>query len=744
MTHSVPLDQNIDPAPPKRRLTVTPAVELGVLALAVAVAFTTYLLLVREASLERLIAPGLIALLLVANILPGVALMVLFGRRVARRRAARSPIGGEGRLHVRLVVLFSAMATVPMLLVAIFASLLFQYGVQFWSSDRARGMLENSSTLAREIYQNEVDRVASETRAMSGDLAGDLQVWSSDSREFSRALFLQTFRRELSEAMIFRRDEVDPLVVLNPYDRPLRTVITPPMIAAVDRGATFVIVKSADRTGALVPLAFGTNTYLYAARVFDDQLSSQLQRGNAILADYRALQARSRSLQLRFNAALLAISLLIVGIAVWIALQVADRLVAPVGELVDAARRVEGGDLTARVAAPRTRDEVGTLASAFNQMTGRLQQQNTALVTANDQLESRRALIEAVMSGVSAGVVSIDGGGVIRIANRSARTLLGAGDDGLVGRSLAAVAPELADLVRDGTREEIVQLADRGEPRTLAVRIARADAGPILTFDDITQQLNDQRRAAWSDVARRIAHEIKNPLTPIQLAAERLQRRYGKTVEAGDTTFARLTETIVRQVGDLRRMVDEFSSFARMPKPVFRREALVDIVNQAVFLHEVAHPAIRFGVVHDDPGPALVCDRRQLGQAFTNIVKNAAEAIEATGRGQGAVTVTIAGTEDNQVVVLIEDDGIGLPPERDRIVEPYVTTRARGTGLGLAIVKKIVEEHCGTMDFTDRPGGGTALTIAFDAATLRTMNTEDDPSSTGSDRPLADLPYDRT
>ena len=363
-------------------------------------------------------------------------------------------------------------------------------------------------------------------------------------------------------------------------------------------------------------------------------------------------------------------------------------------------------------------------------MTGRLQQQNAALLTANDQLDSRRALIEAVMGGVSAGVVSVAPDRTVRIMNRSAMDLLGV-DASPVGRPLASVAPELDRLV-DGTgRETVTQVQAGAEQRTLAVRIARVDAGPILTFDDVTQQLHNQRLAAWSDVARRIAHEIKNPLTPIQLAAERLQRRYGKNVEAGDTTFARLTDTIVRQVGDLRRMVDEFSSFARMPKPSFREEPLVDIARQTLFLHEVAHPAIAFRLVHDEPGPILVCDRRQIGQALTNVVKNAVEAIEAKGEG-GAVTMTLTQTP-GRVTVDVADTGVGLPPERERIVEPYMTTRARGTGLGLAIVKKIVEEHIGTMEFFDREGGGTVVRITFDAAALAEFDVAEEVASDPAD-----------
>ncbi|PTW43527.1 phospho-acceptor domain-containing protein [Sphingomonas faeni] len=305
------------------------------------------------------------------------------------------------------------------------------------------------------------------------------------------------------------------------------------------------------------------------------------------------------------------------------------------------------------------------------------------------------------------------------------------------------VAPELDAMLDGGDREAIVEVGQGSEVRTLAVRIARPATGPILTFDDITQQLLDQRRAAWSDVARRIAHEIKNPLTPIQLAAERLQRRYGGKIEAQDGTFSRLTDTIIRQVGDLRRMVDEFSSFARMPKPVFREESLVDAARQALFLHEVAHPAISFQLVQDDPGLTLVCDRRQIGQALTNIVKNAVEAIETRGEPGGSVTMTLT-NDANTVGIAVADTGIGLPAERDRIVEPYVTTRARGTGLGLAIVKKIIEEHCGTIGFSDRPGGGTLVTMTFDAKALAALDQGASASELAGEGRLDTMTRNRT
>jgi two-component system nitrogen regulation sensor histidine kinase NtrY len=344
--------------------------------------------------------------------------------------------------------------------------------------------------------------------------------------------------------------------------------------------------------------------------------------------------------------------------------------------------------------------------------------------------------MEAVLSGVTAGVISVDENHGIRLINSSAEALLQTGSDSPVGKKLADLAPELDRQLDAHEREEIIQLALRGETRTLAVKTVKVEGGHVLTFDDITDQLIDQRRAAWSDVARRIAHEIKNPLTPIQLAAERLQRRYGAEITSDAPTFERLTGTIVRQVGDLRRMVDEFSSFARMPKPVFREEAVVEIARQALFLHEVAHPEVAFTLEAPDPSPMLVCDRRLLGQALTNIVKNAVEAIEqkkeeerggeaaaaaaAAGQAQERIALRIA-EEGGELSIEVCDTGIGLPADRRNLTEPYMTTRAKGTGLGLAIVKKIIEEHFGRIEFADRPGGGTRVRIVFDAGALERL-----------------------
>jgi two-component system, NtrC family, nitrogen regulation sensor histidine kinase NtrY len=699
-----------------RRRRWLPRVELAVFLLLLLTSIVTYLILSRGQPGQPLLTPPFVAVLLVGNLIPAIGLLVLFGRRIAKAKAAKSPMGGSGRLHVRLVALFSMIASIPVLMMVIFASLLFQYGVEFWYSDRARTMFENANTMAQTFYAEKQGRIVKETELMASDLAFNLQVAPIDSKGFNQNFAYQVYMRELSEAAIVRftpKNGSQSLALVNPYDRPTDNWVPKSVVSQLRATKHTVFQDGGGRMQAITPLPGNPDVYVYAARVSDPQTLAQTKRFSLVLKNYDDLVQRSRRLQLQFNAALLAVTLLIVGLAVWVALNVADRLVKPVGELVDAARRVTAGDLSARVASTGSRDEVGLLTNAFNRMTGRLEAQRREIVEASDLIDRRRAFIEAVLTGVTAGVIAISEDGVVRIMNRSAMDLLET--DNAAGKHLADFAPELDALVKAREREAIVQLPGAGETMTLAVKVSQDEMGHVLTFDDITAQLTDQRRAAWADVARRIAHEIKNPLTPIQLAAERLKRRFAKEIQTDPVTFERLTDTIIRQVGDLRRMVDEFSSFARMPKPIFREEALIDICRQAVFLHEVAHPAIHFTIDVDDPAIRLLCDRRQLGQALTNIIKNGIEAIEEQGEiSTGKISVHASKDSSDVVIVSVSDNGIGLPQERGRLAEPYMTTRARGTGLGLAIVKKIVEEHGGHLHFSDQTGGGSLVTMRFD------------------------------
>ena len=700
----------------------------------------SYAILSREAAPGSMLSPPQIALLLIANLIPAIALMVLLSRRIAMARAAARAIG-TGQLHTRLVALFSVIAAVPTVIVAIFASLLLQSGLEFWFSDRARGMLENTVELAQATYAGEVNRVGDEAVAMASDLSGALRQYPIDSPFFEEYLARQTYQRSLNESAVISIGVNGQVTVLRGIFY-YEGLIDPSQVAvalAQLKGETNAAeVLTQGRIAVLTPLDRANGTYLFVARKASDDFREQIARANGVLTDYRALLEKSRANQLQFNGALLAGALIIVGLAIVTALKLADRLLRPVEELVDAAGRIEEGDLTARVPVMgRAEDEISTLGTAFNRMTGRLQEQTGALMAANQQLDTRRAFMEAVLSSVTAGVIALNANSEVLLTNRTAETLLAQGEDGIEGRQLADVSTELAEFMTGDAREANVLIHSAEGQRTLAVKRMPYADGYVLTFDDITDQLSDQRRAAWSDIARRIAHEIKNPLTPIQLAAERLQRRYGNEVGSDPETFARLTDTIVRQVGDLRRMVDEFSNFARMPKPVFREENVHDIARAALFLHEVAHPGINFSLDPPSGEIRLVCDRRQLGQALTNVVKNAVEAIEARrNRGEDhpegdRIDLTIR-REEEQLVIDLTDTGVGLPLERERLTEPYMTTRVRGTGLGLAIVKKIVEEHLGEIAFLDRAGGGTRVRIAFDADRLAAMATDEPQPGSGA------------
>ncbi|WP_010546329.1 sensor histidine kinase NtrY-like [Sphingomonas elodea] len=738
------LDSPKDWSRPRRAFRL---VEFGVLAIALATPIATFWF-VQGNSKQQLFSPGVAATLLLANLLPYVALIVLIGRRIAINRTARSALEGGGRLHVRLVAVFTLMASVPIVLAVIAASIMFQSGIQLWGSERARGALTSTQALANEGKKLVIENWRGEARQMVSDMLEIAPDVPEQSAVFQDWFLRQTYFRKFFQSVLFRVVDGEHVEALYAYEAPSAPTFTRRVssnVLKVLRNEDSFINYDSEMVWVVTPVNRSKKLFLYVATPNNVEfLNRQNLASDRIGREYSALIARSRALQLQFNAVLFGVALLIVGIATWIALAVADRLVRPVDQLVQAARQVADGDLGARVPTPETIDEIATLGIAFNSMTERLQDQTSALVTANAQLDSRRALIEAVLSGVSAGVIAIGSDHRVRLINASANALLRHKAEDPVGLPLEALAPELEAMLASGEREGIVQIAAGTDARTLAVKVTSDEGGQVFTFDDITQQLNDQRRAAWADVARRIAHEIKNPLTPIQLAAERLQRRYGKQVDQSDGVFARLTETIVRQVGDLRRMVDEFSSFARMPKPMFRRESLLDIARQSMFLHEVAHPALRFTLDAPDPAPTLVCDRRQIGQALTNVVKNAVEAIEArneaaAGAGaelpQGEVQLTIAPEAEGKLVLTLADNGVGLPVERDRIVEPYMTTRSRGTGLGLAIVKKIVEEHCGTIAFADRPGGGTLVTLCFDTAALAGVALTDTPDDAKDARP---------
>jgi len=743
MAKSAPLALDIDSDGQAARSGVWrfAAPEYYTLALIVSIGIATYIFVTGDAQSERLLTPALVAAIMVANLVPAMALIVLIGSRVARSRAVHSMAGGSGRLHVRLVALFSLIAAAPTLLVVIFASLLFQFGVDFWYSDRSRGMFENAAGIAQAFYEDSQKSLGANTIVMAKDLSRYLDDFPIDSDAFNDRYLQQVVLREMNESAIIEigADGIARTpIMMNPDNRTAEGRISSAIVKRLNAGEPVVITRQADRLEAATRLPNRDNVYLYTSRGANTLGLGQFDRANTVLADYNALFDRSQLLQLQFNGALYLGSLLLLALAVIGAIVVADRIVRPLGTLVGAARTAAGGDLSVRVTPTARNDEIAVLTRAFNRMTEQLQGQTSALVSVNEQLEARRNFIEAVLSGVTSAVVSVDRKHRILLANAAAERLVGTAGESLTGKPLAEVAAELEQLLASNEHEAIVQLARKdAEPATFAAKAVAQGDGFVLSFEDITQQLADQRRAAWSDVARRIAHEIKNPLTPIQLAAERLQRRFGDKVEGDEATFRRLTDTVIRQVHDMRRMVDEFSSFARMPKPTFGVEDVRDILKQAVFLFEVAKPDIQFAVTVPNEIEPLVCDRRLLSQALTNIVKNAVEAIEEQSKSSdaspaGHIVASLDIDQQNAIRIRIADDGIGLPEARDAIAEPYMTTRQGGTGLGLAIVKKIVEQHYGELEFSDNPAGqGTCVTLTLHPDRLRHLAGKGGDASAG-------------
>ena len=701
-----------------RRASVFRLLEVACAVALIAMVTSSWLAFSSAPKKGGLVPSGHVATLLIGTLIPAMGLLVLMGRRRAIRRAS----GSTSRLHVRLVAFFSLIAAIPTLLVAIFAAVLFQSGIEFWFSDNSRGMLENANRLARGYYEQNLRDVGNETVTMASDLRFYLTQTSIVNPEFAEGYSLQVVGRKLNESAILQKGKDGKLTIaaiIDPDQNGNAELVSEKALQQIDAGEPVVVEANADRISAFTAIDRSAGIYLYTARSSDALALSQWERAQSVRQSYDVLTSKARSLQWRFNLALFFVSLALVWLAIWFALRFADRQVQPLTELVAAARRVGAGNFSVRVEGRTGADEIGLLNRAFNRMTVQIEQQTQALVSANRQLDERRAFTEAVLESITAGIVSVNAEGKVLLMNSSAqKILLDKQGPAPVGLGLDDIAPQLAAMHEARLSSGLVQYAKGNELLTLAAKMAPAPGGHVITFEDITRQLVDQRQAAWSDVARRIAHEIKNPLTPIQLATERLSRRYGRQIEKDRDLFDELTSTIIRQVGDLRKMVDEFSSFARLPKPVFRQENAIDLVRQALFLQEVAHPEIDYAFdAEDDLPPTIACDRHQFGQAMTNVLKNALEAVEARRKDagvdyRGRIEVFV-GADKQTFSVTIKDNGIGLPKDRERIVEPYMTTREKGTGLGLAIVNKIVEEHGGEMSFSSNPEGGACVSLRF-------------------------------
>ncbi len=642
------------------------------------------------------------------------------------------------QLQMRLVMLFCAVGLAPTLTVALIATLFINTTIDSMFGNLVRSALDNSRTVAEAYLLEHENVVRADSLAMANDLMRDPALFIGGTQRFDQVLTAETTARSLREAVVFSTNGRVRARSGLAFGLEYEPIPQPALERARSGDVAIMTGDKDDSVRALVMLDRPTDTFLYVARSVDPRVISYVQQTRRAINAYHSLEGKHSGLQVTVVVVFGLLAMLLLMAASWIGLNVATRLGRPIASLIFAAERVRTGDLSARVEETTVKDELGSLSRAFNRMTGQLETQRTDLIEANRQLDLRRRFTETVLEGVSAGVIGLDSLGRINLPNRSASELLSTDIELHIGFDLAVIVPEMGQLIEACMRrperrsEGQIRLTRDRKPRILLTRVT-ADLvdgtvrGFVVTFDDVTELMTAQRAAAWADVARRIAHEIKNPLTPIQLSAERLKRKYFKEITSDPETFAICTDTIVRQVGDIGRMVDEFSAFARMPAPVIRAEELNRVAREAVFLLRNANPDVTFELVLPDQPVRIPCDARQISQALINLLQNAVDAIggrtppeDGSALPPGVVVLSVQALP-TKTLIEITDNGKGLPEdERERLTEPYVTTRAKGTGLGLAIVVKIMEDHSGELLLDDAPNGGARITLVLPAETRQT------------------------
>jgi two-component system nitrogen regulation sensor histidine kinase NtrY len=651
-------------------------------------------------------------LLLVAIIIREVWLVIQ-----ARRRGRAA-----ARLHVQIVSLFSVIAVLPAVVVAIVANITLDRGLDRLFSGPTRAAIENSLNIAHAYVNEHAYLINGDILGMANDLSNARPLFDQDRQSFFELVTNNATLRNLPGAMLIDKDRN---VLVTAQTGIKQQFSTPPQefLSNIDETKPEIAVFPEENyVAAIIRLRGFSDTFLYVARLLDPRVVSQLKQTQASVAEYAQIESRRLGIQVAFALMFAVIALTILMASVLIGLNFANWLVAPIRNLMSAANIVSTGDLHVQVPVHKSEGDLAQLGETFNKMTAELRTQRDELVNASDLIDSRRRFIEAVLSSASAGIIGVDASGSVGILNRSAEKLIGHAESETLDHPLSDVLPELDDMMktaREGTQRLVqgqITITRDGHERNLSVRVSAEQTSQsrdsyIITLDDITELVSAQRTSAWGDVARRIAHEIKNPLTPIQLSAERIRRKFGKVIIEDKGIFEQCTDTIVRQVDDIRRMVDEFSRFARMPKPVMEGEDVADTVRQAVFLMKVGHPDLDIEADIKQAPIRAQFDRRLISQALTNIIKNATEAIEQVPPeelGKGRIDV-IAAQENDDIVIDVIDNGIGLPKvSRARLLEPYVTTRQKGTGLGLAIVGRVLEDHGGRIELKDasdfRPG----------------------------------------
>ncbi len=672
--------------------------------------------------------------LLNLDLVLALTLIAVMARHIVIAWIGKRQTSDGATLHIRLVASFSLVAVIPALLVAVFSGLFLNLGIESWFSDRVKTAI-NESKLVAEAYLHEHKKsIGGAALGMANDINRAAQILLTNPRILAEIMHQQSAVRDLSEAVLV--DSRGNTLARTGFGFSLgfnfsSDDLVKGVLNSVPGEVVLLGSRSDDRVLAGIKLEAFKDAYLLVGRFVKPQVLEHLSRTRGATAQYIKLEQSRETLKLKFLLIFGMVSVLLLLAAIWIGWSLATQLSNPIGKLILASERASKGDLSARVPVTENQadDEIGTLSRAFNRMTEQLNNQRNGLIEANRQLDERRQFTEAVLAGVSAGVIGLDRERKIQLHNRSASELLNIELRQQIGQSLSKVVPAMdklfptSELNSKGVTRGEVKHFDETKQMTLVVSITveqidREIIGYVVTFDDVTELLTAQRKAAWSDVARRIAHEIKNPLTPIQLSAERLRRKYSDEILSDKETFDSCTDTIVRQVKGIGRLVDEFSSFARMPQPQFKPIDLAEICSQIVSFEEPRFPAIEYKLNVPEKNVGFYGDRQQISQVLSNILKNAAESIESRfsnsdEKEKGSIIMDMEELKDS-VRIHIGDNGIGLPSQfLDRITEPYVTTRQNGTGLGLAIAKKIMEDHGGDIILLNNKDVGARVTIIF-------------------------------
>lgn len=678
-----------------------------------------------------------------------LALVVLIVREVHRIVMARRIGKAASRLHVRIVAMFVLVAAIPAIMVAIVASVTLNIGLDRWFEIRTKTIINSSLSIADAYVQENARNLQGTTLSMAYDLDNARTLYGLDRTGFLDLMNKETVGRGLAHAALVKPDGSFVMSAVTQADFAMPEPPSGAVETATDGKPVLIEPRTRNIMGAIVKLREIEGLYLYTIKLVDPEVIKARQIVRANTDEYRGLEANRRPSQLAFALPYLSLTLIIILSAIWTGIAVADRLVRPIRQLIGAADEVATGNLDVSVPVRPSDGDVASLGDTFNNMLLELKSQRNELLSAKDLIDERRRFSEAVLEGVTAGVIGVDAEGIVTIVNRSAETMLGIPAETAIGQNLSVLLPlvgrafEIGRMSDKSAYREQVAFSRLGSERTYNIQVTMekedndtAAKSYVVTVDDITDLVQAQRTSAWADVARRIAHEIKNPLTPIQLSAERIKRRYGKVITEDREVFDQCTDTIIRQVGDIGRMVDEFSSFARMPKPDMKELDLREPLREASFLVEVSRPDITFERSFGDKPLKGTFDSRLIAQAFGNVIKNASEAMEGIERSGGtANAIRIrAERQGDSIRVDVIDNGKGLPREhRQRLLEPYMTTRDKGTGLGLAIVKKIVEDHGGHLELHDAPaefcGGRGAMISMILPASTATPNESSAPSS---------------